>query len=184
MSTGERGAVSAPLFPHLLGPAFDALPASVQRLHLRAGRATYAGHVSVLRGERWLARLCARATRLPPAGDGPIRVDIETSARGESWTRHVGRHAMHSRLWAADGLLCERLGLVTFGFRLGTEEARLTWRVARVRAVGVPLPARLFSKVIAYEGETRDGRYTFDVSATLPLIGPLVHYRGWLHVDG
>lgn len=175
--------VNASLFAQLLGPAFDTLPGSVQRLHLRGGQATYSGHVSVARGTRLLSRLCAWATRLPPAGDGPIHVDIEAFERSEQWTRRVGCHAMRSRLWAAEGLLRERLGLVTFGFQLGTDDSHLTWRVVRVRALGVPLPARLFSGVSACEGEAQDGRYTFDVSATLPLIGPLVHYQGWLNVE-
>jgi hypothetical protein len=29
------------------------------------------------------------------------------------------------------------------------------------------------------EGE----RYRFEVAAALPLAGPLLHYRGWLHVE-
>lgn len=183
MSAIEGMAASAPLFARVLGPAFDALPGSVQRLHLRAGQATYTGQVCVARGTRLLARLCAWATRLPPAGDGPIHVDIEASERSEQWTRRVGCHAMRSHLWTADGLLCERLGLVTFGFKLSTEDSHLTWRVVRVRALGVPLPAGLFSEVLAREGEAQDGRYTFDVRAALPLIGPLVHYQGWLNVE-
>ena len=144
---------------------------------------TWHGEVQVDRGASWLARLCAWVTRLPPAGLGPIAVDIDAAPQREQWTRHVAGHAMRSRLWAADGLLCERLGAVTFGFRLSVEGGQIVWRVARVRALGViPLPASAFSAVSAREGE-RDGKYTFDVVAALPLAGPLVHYRGWLHVD-
>lgn len=170
-----------PVFARLLGDDFAALPAVVQRLHLRAGRAVYTGEAQVERGRGRLARLCAWATRLPPAGSGPVSVEIDAGPAAERWTRHIGGHAMRSRLWAADGLLCERLGLVTFGFRLAVEHGQLTWRVARVRALGVPLPARAFGDVSARESEA-DGRYAFDVTAALPWIGPLVHYRGWLRV--
>ena len=89
---------------------------------------------------------------------------------------------MRSRLWVSDGFLCERLGLVTFWFRLSVEHEGLTWRVARARALGLPLPGRMFSAVQAREGEVA-GRYTFDVSAALPVAGMLIRYRGWLHVD-
>lgn len=166
-----------PLFARLLGSQFAALPPTVQRIHLRHGGATYAGEVTVERGTALLARVCIWAARLPPAMRGPIGVDIDAGAACERWTRRVGRHAMRSRLWVANGLLCERLGLVTFGFELSVEDNQLIWRVARVRALGIPLPAAAFEQVLARESEV-DGRYTFDVTAALPLAGPLVHYRG------
>lgn len=85
------------------------------------------------------------------------------------------------RGWERQGLLCERLGLVEFAFRLSASEGVLAWHVASVRALGLPLPASAFHAVQARESES-GGRYRFDVSATLPLAGLLVHYRGWLHV--
>lgn len=170
------------LFPQLLGPAFDTLAPRVRALHLREGVQLLDGEVEIERGRRWLSRLCAWTTRLPPAGRAPIRVEIEATPGRERWTRRVHGHAMPSRLWAHGGLLCERLGLVTFGFRLQAEGGAILWRVARVRVFGLPLPLRWFEGVAARESEA-DGRYCFDVAATLPLAGLLVRYRGWLHVD-
>ena len=171
------------LFRQVLGTAmFDALPTAIQRLHLQQGTRTYHGEVDVVRGLGLLSRLCAWATRLPPAGTGPITVEIVSDAQREKWTRHVGKHAMASRLWASDGLLCERLGVVTFGFRLEAREDGIAWIVRRVRVFGiVPLPAYWFSRVAARE-RAEGGRYHFDVRAALPLAGLLVHYRGWLNV--
>lgn len=180
MSTNP--AAADPVFKHLLGPGFVALSPVVQRLHMRQGEARYSGEVQVVRGTGLVSRLFAWATRLPPAGRGPVHVDIVAHAQCEHWTRHMGRHAMPSRLWPCGGLLCERLGLVTFGFRLGVDRGALTWDVARVRVFGLPLPARAFNNVSARESE-EDGRYVFDVRAALPLVGLLVHYRGWLHVE-
>ena len=178
----NESAVADPVFRRLLGPRFSALPATVQTLHMRRGAATYVGEVQVARGTGVLSRLCAWATRLPPAGQGPVRVDIVAQAEEERWTRHMGRHAMQSRLWAVGELLYEQLGLVTFGFRLDVDEGVLTWAVARVSVFGLPLPARAFRQVSARESD-EDGRYVFDVRAALPIVGPLVHYRGWLHVE-
>lgn len=90
---------------------------------------------------------------------------------------------MPSRLWPHDGLLCEKLGLVRFGFRLTVEESVLVWHVVRVHALGLPLPARWFDAVQARESES-EGRYRFDVSAAMPVAGVLVHYRGWLAIAG
>ena len=170
-----------PLFAHLLGERFATLHGAVQRLHARPGPQRWQGEVEVDRGTGLLSRLCAWATRLPPASRGPIAVEIEAAPGRECWTRHVARHAMRSTLWADDGLLCERLGLVEFGFRLEAADGVLVWRVARVRALGVALPARWFAGVGAREFEA-GGRYRYDVAARLPLVGLLVHYRGWLDV--
>lgn len=170
------------LFARLLGGAFDTLAPRVRALHLREGTQRYRGEVEVERGRGWLAALCVRATRLPPAGRGPIEVEIVADAIGERWTRRIGGHAMRSRLWSADGLLCERLGLVTFGFALAARDGAIEWRVVRVHALGLPLPARWFGAVAARESD-EGGRYRFDVRAALPLAGPLLRYRGWLDVD-
>jgi len=170
------------LFARLLGSAFGTLSPRVRALHLREGATRWRGEVEVERGRGSLAALCIRATRLPPPGRGPIEVEIVAGEKDERWTRHVGGHAMRSQLWEADGLLCERLGLVTFGFALSARDGAIEWRVVRVRALGVPLPARWFGAVAAREFEA-DGRYRFDVQAALPLAGPLVRYRGWLDVD-
>lgn len=175
-----------PLFRRLLGAAaFDALPAPLRRLHLHRGAALWRGEVDVVRGHGALARLCAWATRLPPAGAGPIAVEIVAGDDGrERWTRHVAGHAMRSRLREVDGLLDERLGPVDFRFRLDSRDADIVWAVRGVRVFGLlPLPASWFAQVRARE--SADGeRYRFEVVAALPLAGPLVHYRGWLAVDG
>lgn len=167
------------MYRQLLGAPFDALAPSLRALHARNGRHRYHGKVEVDRGAGLLAWLCAVATRLPPAGRGPIKVEIVSDAGRERWTRVFSHRPMRSRLWARDGLLCERLGLATFGFRLHIEAGAIVWRVVRVRVLGVPLPARWFSRVQAREYDSK-GRYHFDVTAALPLAGRLVHYRGWL----
>lgn len=175
-------ALNRHLFQRVLGDAFDSLPPTVGDLHSRVGHCRYRGEVEVSRGKHPLARLLAWATRLPPAGKGAIEVGIDADANGERWIRHIGGHAMPSRLWSQDGLLCEQLGLVRFGFRLTVEQGALVWRVARVRALGLPLPAGWFAAVQAREYGI-EGRYRFDVAAAMPVAGLLVHYRGWLEVD-
>lgn len=171
------------LFERLLGSAFDTLGPRVRELHLDTGTRRYAGEVEVERGRHPLAALCAWATRLPPAGRGPIEVEIAADAVGECWSRHVGAHVMRSRLWEQGGLLHERLGAATFVFRLVARGGALEWTVVRASALGLPLPARWFSAVAAREADG-GGRYTFEVTAALPIAGLLVRYRGWLDVGG
>lgn len=174
-------AAVSPLFAVPLGTAFDALPGPVRALHLAQGRRRYAGMVEVKRGSGLLSRLVASATHLPPAGSGPLCVEIDASPDAERWTRFIGGRAMPSRLWRDGDVLCERLGLATFGFRLEVVDEAIVWRVVRVSVFGVSLPARWFTGVGARE--SADGeRYAFDVWASLPLVGLLVHYTGWLDV--
>jgi hypothetical protein len=86
---------------------------------------------------------------------------------------------MHSRLSARNSLLAERLGAMTLVFVLKAVAGRIEWRVAGARFLGVPLPTRWFVGACATEALV-GGRYTFDVRATLPVVGLLVYYRGWL----
>jgi hypothetical protein len=175
-------ALAPPLFLRVLGGRADALHAPVLSLHQNTLSRRYAGQVRVRRGRNPLARWCAWLTHLPPAGEGPVEVEIVPDGAGERWIRHIGGRAMRSRLWAGEGLLCERLGPVEFGFRLVVRDGDLHWTVARVRLWGqLALPAHWFTGVGACESVFGE-RYTFDVHARLPLLGLLVHYRGWLDV--
>jgi len=172
-----------PLFQRVMGQAaFAALPQPVRTLHAGAGQQGWCGTGHVVRGRHPLARLMAWATRLPPTGAVPVRVTFVRRDGQEWWRRQFGRHLMASRLWQHGDLLCERLGLVTFGFALAQQGEVLDWQVRRLRALGLPLPARWFAGVHARE--SADGeRYTFSVDVALPWIGLLVCYQGWLLPD-
>lgn len=173
-----------PMFRRVLRGHLDQTPACVRRLHGGAARAVYRGEVVVERGHGRLARLFAWATSLPPAGTGPIEVEISARGGGERWVRRIGGREMRSRLQAFSfsWLLWEWLGPVVFGFDLRVEDGAIVWRVGALRLFGLlPLPARWFRGVHCRESGVGD-RYRFDVRAELPGIGLLVHYRGWLAV--
>jgi Domain of unknown function (DUF4166) len=173
---------AVPLFRRVLGGALDQTPACVRDLHERAGTALYRGKVVVERGDGRLARLFAWVTSLPPAGEGPIEVEIVARYGRERWIRRIGGREMRSRLWAFSfsWYLWELLGPVLFGFRLQVEDGGIVWRVQSVRVLGLlPLPRAWFRDVLCRESGV-GGRYRFDVRAQLPMIGLLVHYRGWL----
>lgn len=169
------------VFQQVLGAEFYHLAPEVKQLHARQGEFAYQGDTTIVRGTGWLSRLCGWAARLPPA-----MVHAETSVRftagpgHEVWQRQFGDARMRSRLWAADGLLYERLGVVRFGFHLYRKDDALHWAVHRADLFGVlPLPAAWFDAVRSREF-ARDGRYHFDVRASLPVAGLLVRYEGSL----
>lgn len=179
-------AAPATLFQALLGPAFDTLPSSVRALHSVRGHGRYAGRASIERGRHPLARLCAAFAGLPPSlQDVPVTVNFETDRQGETWRRDFGGHGMRSRLRACDGgagerLLGERLGPMQFRFALHADAGAIHWRTVGARLFGLlPLPVAWFADVRCREAEA-DGRYTFLVEASMPLIGRLIRYEGWL----
>jgi len=173
--------VTRPLFRRLPDVELDEVASSIRTLHLRGNDARYRGEVDVEHGRGVIAALCIRAFRLPPAGRGPIEVEIAIEGDTERWTRQIGGRALHSLLWEDGGVLCERIGGVTLRFALRAEAGAMAWRAVGARWICLPLPARAFARVVAREYEEA-GRYHFDASATLPWIGLLLRYRGWLDV--
>ncbi|KRG79373.1 hypothetical protein ABB30_00910 [Stenotrophomonas ginsengisoli] len=170
------------VFAQLLGTQFAHLSPRVAQLHQLDGPGHWQGQCVIQRGQHPVARLCAWAARLPPGGQAlATTVTLQRSAGQETWTRNFGGVPMRSRMWPWQGRLRERLGLVQFDFQLGVQDGALTWNTRAVRVLGiVPLPAAWFAGVQCTEAVDGQGRYTFDVRASLPLVGLIVHYRGWL----
>jgi hypothetical protein len=172
---------SPTLFQQILGAAFFRLPESLRRLHGTRGMARHSGVVTVEGGSNALARLCARIAGLPkPMQDAPLTVEFACDARDETWKRDFDGAAMTSRLVLKKGLLRERLGPLQFRYALHANEGAIWWTVAGVRLFGlVPLPAAVFDGVRCQERELQ-GRYAFLVEASLPVVGRVVRYAGWL----
>jgi len=79
-----------------------------------------------------------------------------------------------------DGLIFERFAPLTFGLRLaqhaeGIQMPLVHWRIGKL-----PLPRFLAPRSDTTEHVDGDGRFRFDVRLSVPLVGSLVHYRGWL----
>ena len=84
---------------------------------------------------------------------------------------------MTHRRW--HGRVTERFGLLTFAIALQVLDGTLRYPVTKGWVCGVPMPrwALLRSDTV----EDADGAHaTFDVALSLPLIGGVVRYQGWL----
>jgi hypothetical protein len=172
--------MTLPLYRRLLGPKYEMLPARVRELHDLTGAATWSGRADVERGTSWVARAMARLLSFPaPGRDQPLCVSFTPHGGREIWTRRFGEKVFPSLQYAQGNRLCERVGPSTLVFVLDASPDGLSLILSGVRFLGVPLPRALHPGVRTLESE-RDGRYTFEVEATLPLIGMLVRYSGWL----
>lgn len=169
-----------PPYALAMGARFDALPATVRAVHATFRDGGFAGRARVARGRHPLARLAAWAFGFPPAAqDTPVHVRFSDEGAETAWIRDFGGRVFASRVRVEDGLLVERFGPFNFGFELASELDGLSMRLKRWRLGPLPLPRAFAPGGIAHERDA-DGRFTFDVPITLPLVGLVVRYRGWL----
>jgi hypothetical protein len=167
------------LYERIMGPHFAALPRLVRAIHDVRGDGGAAGEGRVARGRNLFARLMGWIAGFPPAGAYPLHVAFAGSDGKERWTRDFGGHVFSSELSERKGLAQERFGPMRFGFALEPAADGLTMTLKRWSMFGIRLPRFLAPRIAAREWEA-DGRFHFDVALRFPLIGPIVHYTGWL----
>jgi hypothetical protein len=168
-----------PLYARVMGAAFDRLPPSVRRLHDVCRDSGAQGEGRVERGRGLLARTLASAMRFPPEGLWPLHVAFAEERGVERWTRDFGGHRFASELGAKGGRIVERFGPLRFAFDLPSGPHGLEMRLRGWSAFGLPLPLALAPRIEAREWEA-EGRFRFAVTASLPLVGEIVRYSGWL----
>jgi hypothetical protein len=178
---------SDPIYRQILGSAFDDLPPQVRALHDSAALRQWRGTANVKRGHGVLANIAAAMIGFPKAADAvPVTVNFHPDGSGELWTRNFGGRTFrsHQRLGTRRNrhLLVERFGIIDVALALVIKDQRLFLMPRRWSIFGVPLPKFLLPKGASFEAET-DGRFCFDVEITLPIIGDIVSYQGWLEPD-
>jgi hypothetical protein len=172
-----------PLYARVMQRRFAVLPAAVRRMHWVCGDSGASGEVTVARSRNPLANLVALVMGFPRAGSHSLHVSFFERDGVECWTRHFGDRSFSSHLSEQAGQLVERFGVLRFVFDLPSDDVGLTMRIRRWSLFGLPLPLWLAPRSAAREWE-EDGRFCFDVPISLPLIGLVVHYAGWLSPDG
>lgn len=168
-----------PLYARVMGDSFDRLPPAVRRLHDVCGDAGAQGEGRVERGRGLVARALAAAMRFPPEGVWPLHVGFAEADGIERWTRDFGGHLFASELSARGSRIVERFGPLRFAFDLPSGPEGLEMRLRGWSAFGLPLPLALAPRIAARERD-EEGRFRFEVSASLPLVGRIVRYSGWL----
>lgn len=167
------------LYQQVMGPEFKRLPASIENLHRAIRNAGFHGTAQVTSGKNPLARLAAKVFGFPPAGKHDLHVQIQVDEKGETWTRSFSGKKFSSRLQKSESYLTESFGPFQFRFNLPVTDNGLAMEMAGWKFWFVPLPLFLAPQSRASEWD-EDGRFHFDVPIALPVIGLMVHYRGWL----
>ncbi|MGB7654629.1 MAG: DUF4166 domain-containing protein [Novosphingobium sp.] len=173
-----------PLYRQILGSAFGALPAPVQALHTGTQARTWRGTAQVSRGRGPLAAQAANQFGFPRTGQNvPVSVTFEPGADGETWRRDFDGEVLVTHqapgTGRSSGLIVERFGAVAVALALVVDGDRLRLIPRRWSLLGLPMPRFLLPRGESFE-TVCDGRFAFDVTVDLPLIGRVVGYHGTL----
>ncbi|MGH6769694.1 MAG: DUF4166 domain-containing protein [Xanthobacteraceae bacterium] len=172
-------------FERILGAAFERLPAPVRHVHALRHPLQTAGRAEVTASAGLLARLMCFIAGLPkPGHDMPVSVLFTPDAGGnERWNRKFAERRYASTIFAGEGrdegYLIEHFGPYHLQFRLTPRGDGLVWTLAGWRLGPIPLPRWSVPRIECLEGADGE-RFTFDIDVTFPLIGWVIHYRGWL----
>jgi hypothetical protein len=180
---GEPDA-AAPIYRRLLGPAYGQLAEPIRDLHEVAASRTFRGEANVTRGRGLLSRVVARIIGFPPAGEGvPVTVTLTRQGERELWQRDFAGHRFASVQYLGaginEGLVVERFGPIAFAMAVVVDGGRLRLVQRKGTAFGISMPRWMLPKGEVYEHDA-DGRFNFHVDVVLPIVGPVVGYRGWL----
>ena len=188
-AVGARGAMTGDMrspFERLLGADFDRLPAPVRRVHsLRAPLAT-AGRADITAASGFLAWLICWFAGLPrPGRDIDVSVIFAPKENGgEHWDRKFADRRYASTMAAGTG---RDQGFPDRALRPVRSSLPIDGAARRTGAgrssagdcLRIPLPRWSVPHIKCLESADGD-RFTFDIDVAFPLIGWLMHYRGWL----
>ncbi len=172
-----------PLYARVMGADFARLSPQVRAMHgiLRDGGATGEAHVEGAANP--VAACIARIIGFPRPGHHSLHVHFQEADGSERWIRDFSGRRFQSQFSQRDGWLVERFGPFRFAFDLVGDAHGLRMVMQRWWIGPMPLPKWLAPRSTAQEWE-EEGRFRFDVRIALPLIGRLVHYRGFLSRSG
>ena len=171
------------LYKRVLAEAFTRLPTAVKQAHSFEQQQQLEGRADVRCNDTILGKALLRLFDLPRSGrDLPTEVLFRQDGDGEVWRRRFGNDDFASHLTPhrhKPGHIIERKGGVSAIIGLEPGPEGLRWRVESFRLFGLPLPPFLAPDVEAVERDI-GGRYHFEMTITLPLLGLFIAYEGWL----
>ena len=188
ITTGFReDQIDQPLYPAILGDAFDDLPEPLRRLHDSRDTRSWSGHVTTRAAKSILGRLAARLSGFPTQdADGPVTVTFTPDEKGELWQRDFGGYKFQTHQSVGQGrntgLLTETFGPLKIALAVVVTGGKLQLIPRRWTLFSMPLPKFLLPRGETFETDA-DGLFQFDVQVQLPLIGHVVAYKGNLRPD-
>lgn len=172
------------MYHAVMGEAFNRLAVPVRQFHTFAGRHEFVGEVQVSAPVSLPARLIAILLGAPlEAAQGRIRFQLLAEPGVETWTRYFPGRTMRSTLTKAGDRVVERLGVSRLSFELLEVDGALEMRLEKLHFLGIPCPGWLMPTVMACETGGAQ-KLQFQVRASVPLVGMVAGYVGYLHMPG
>jgi len=174
-----------PLYERVMGRGCLALPECVRQMHRVAGDSGAQGEAVVEGPATFAARAIRKLMNCPEPGSYSLHVSFAERDGKEVWTRDFGGKTFQSELSERRGRLVERFGPLRVAFDLpvagvGSSKGNgLEMKLRGWSVFGLPLPLALAPRSRAKEWDER-GVFQFETPIELPLIGLVIHYRGWL----
>jgi Domain of unknown function (DUF4166) len=160
------------------------MPLTTQQLHRGSPAVFGEGKADISKPDTVLGRWISALFRFPKPGTAvPVSVLVERDGTGERWVRRYPDRTMASVMsngHANDQTLEETFGPLSFRMKITGHKDGLDMHMQGARFGSVPLPRFMVPDIVASERVDADGRHLFDVAIGLPVIGRIVHYRGWL----
>ena len=179
--------VNSVLYSRLLGDDWDMLAENIRLAH--STESAKRGRFRVTHGVSWLARRMAKWSRLPAAAEGvETCLEIITEGQTERWVRRFGSDDFTTRQWEGkNGLLIEQFGKWELAFKLRVADGKLFYdqHVAKLSICGARIGVPRMCAPLVVASEISDGkRVLVSVNVTLPLVGRLISYEGYLEMKG
>ncbi len=163
-------------------PAQSVLPDALR--HLRGRQGTYSGFCDVERGRDLLVRMALWLGRFPTGGRNvPVSLSVTKRDRAWIWVRNFNGQTTRSRIGYRSGYVLERMGPLTLWLKPVLFDGQLSIHLHRLRLWGIPCPKLIVPRSNTFEWRDDEGRFRFDVSARMPVLGLLIRYHGWLTAD-
>lgn len=174
---------SRSLFDLACGEAnYRSLPGALRAFHDNDGPAVWIGEADIDASNSIAGRFVRSLFGFPPSGRN-VAVTVTVDRRGgdEIWTRDFAGRRFASHLTPEGGrIVSERFGPFKILLGVGAVGGEIEMPVVGWRIGPIKLPLAIAPKSDSREFIGEDGRFHFDVRISLPLVGLLAHYRGWI----
>ena len=108
-------------------------------------------------------------------------LQITNSRQNTTWIRKFGRTIFKSKFIAHNRILEEKLGFLSFLFKLEVANKELQFHSVQTKLLGCTLPPKLGTQIFMNNKAVPSG-WSVSVSVKSPLIGKIITYSGVMHI--